>query len=358
VPAPAPDPAPGVEEEIAAAPAGEAPAEIEERHAIPLSVADESAEVISEPWRLAAERAPEPAEPVAAASAPEDETIAMDQEPAAADEAVEPPEEEDVLPRFELGEPGTGLEDMKVDMRPAEPSRDFALGVSTPEEPLDESHEPSSTFADIEAELAATEQLHAGRTMRISPEEVDAALRGPEAPAAVSMPEPVAPLPPPLAQAPAEPVAPPLVAQVPIEPVAAPPMAPMPAEPAAAAAPAPASDAWEPPEGLAAEIAAFNARHVIVFRALRTEVGAGAANFVRSCRASLGHGLSELFAGAELRADGSWDPDALRRAVVEHRMAEAPTAFRQLLEREMERLRDHLGEKRAYAIAGQLAAIP
>jgi hypothetical protein len=115
--------------------------------------------------------------------------------------------------------------------------------------------------------------------------------------------------------------------------------------------------AWEPPEGLDGAIAAFNARHVVLFRALRTEVGAGAANFVRSCRAALDNGFAELFAAAELRADGSWDPEGLKRAVIEHRTENAQEAFRELLDQEVDRLRVHLGDLRATAIAGQLAAI-
>jgi len=128
-------------------------------------------------------------------------------------------------------------------------------------------------------------------------------------------------------------------------------------EPEAAKPAAMETPEWSAPEGLDGEIAAFNARHVILFRALRTEVGAGAANFVRSCRATLDPAFADVFATAELRADGSWDPDGLKKAVADHRLANAGDAFRDLLDREVERLRLHLGDQRASAIAGQLAAI-
>jgi len=115
--------------------------------------------------------------------------------------------------------------------------------------------------------------------------------------------------------------------------------------------------AWEPPTELDGAIASFNARHVVLFRAMRAEIGAGAANFVRSCRGGLEGSLSELFATADLRADGSWDPEGLKRSVVEHRIANATDGFTTLLESELHRLRIHMGEKRAAALAEQLTAI-
>jgi hypothetical protein len=122
--------------------------------------------------------------------------------------------------------------------------------------------------------------------------------------------------------------------------------------------PPPALPPFVPPYGLEGAIASFNARHVVLFRALRAEIGAGAANFVRSCRGGLDHGLGVIFESAELRADGSWDPDGLRRSVVEHRVTNASDGFRALLNDELQRLRAHLGEARAAALANQLATIP
>jgi hypothetical protein len=304
---------------------------------IPLSEADETAEIVSEPWRLAAEKAPEAptkASPsnVAEIEQPADVTIGLTREDVEA--ALSDPEPEGGLPRFELGEPGTGLEDMKVDMRPSDAVRDFEMGspeTGLPTDPFDgvaeqvdlaDEPEVEDTTQSLQLEPAfepepePTAQVDSERTSRITREEVEAALfdsaeTRDEAPAKAVTETPA-----------------------PIE-----------------------LPAWEPPEGLDGAIAAFNARHVVLFRALRTEVGAGAANFVRSCRAALDDGFAELFAAAELRADGSWDPEGLKRAVAEHRVENAQVAFRELLDHEVERLRVHLGDQRAAAIAGQLAAI-
>ena len=85
---------------------------------------------------------------------------------------------------------------------------------------------------------------------------------------------------------------------------------------------------------------------------------AGAANFVRSCRGALDNGYAELFANADLRSDGSWDPEGLKRSVVDHRIANAPEGFQRLLDGELQRLRAHLSDARAAALADQLASIP
>jgi hypothetical protein len=251
---------------------------------IPVSEADNSAEVISEPWRLAAERPPDDhPEPDAAVlqsdlPADADETVAMAREDVEA--ALRGPDDDP--PRFSLGEPGTGVEDMKIDMCPDAP-RAFELDAP----------------GEVDSPGISTEAPDLDRTARVPREEIESALR----------------------------------------------------EPAAAA------PAFEPPLGLEEAIASFNARHVVLFRALRAEIGAGAANFVRSCRVALDGGHAELFATAELRADGSWDPDGLRRSVIERRAANAEEGFRRLLDGELERLRAPLGDERAAVLAGQLASI-
>ena len=120
---------------------------------------------------------------------------------------------------------------------------------------------------------------------------------------------------------------------------------------------APAPLPFDPPENFDGAIASFNARHVILFRALRAEIGAGAANFVRSCRGTLDSRFASMFETAELRADGSWDPDGLKRSVIAHRVENAPDGFQKLLDDELQRLRVHLGEARAAALADQLSTI-
>ena len=120
---------------------------------------------------------------------------------------------------------------------------------------------------------------------------------------------------------------------------------------------APPLPPFEPPANFDGAIASFNARHVVLFRALRAEIGAGAANFVRSCRGTLDTEFAAMFEAADLRADGSWDPDGLKRAVIAQRVENASEGFQRLLDDELQRLRMHLGEARAAALADQLSTI-
>jgi hypothetical protein len=76
-------------------------------------------------------------------------------------------------------------------------------------------------------------------------------------------------------------------------------------------------------------------------RSIRAEVGAGAANFVRSCR-------TQPFTEAELSPDGTWDPAVLRSS------AAAPEALDRLLEAQVERLTQHIGASRAQALRDQM----
>ena len=64
-----------------------------------------------------------------------------------------------------------------------------------------------------------------------------------------------------------------------------------------------------------------------------------------------------MFETAELRADGSWDPDGLKQSVIAHRVENAPDGLQRLLDNELKRLRVHLGEARAAALADQLSTI-
>jgi hypothetical protein len=282
---------------------------------IELSEADNSAEVISEPWRLAAQTRPEPTpepapEPVAesVAEADADATVAISRDIVEAalrgSEPTPEPEPELAPPRFEMGEPGTGVDDMqvddtKIDMRP-DAGRTFKLEDSGDNvEPAIEAPAPDHHDAEPDAE-----PVDPDRTARVSREEIESALREPA----------------PVSESPAPP--------------------------------------FEPPEDLDGVVASFNARHVILFRSLRAEIGAGAANFVRSCRGGLDDGFAAMFETAELRADGSWDPEGLKRSVIDHRVANAADGFRKLLDDELHRLRVHLGEARAAALADQLSTIP
>ncbi len=241
---------------------------------LPVSDADDGAEVISEQWRLAEEKRPD------------DATVAIPREEVEA--ALRGVDGDS--PRFELGEPGTGVcdmkvDDIKIDMRPDAPQASASDAPSPEREHVEEDGEP----------------LDLDRTARVSREEIEASIREPEA--------------------------------------------------------APSLPPFEPPAHFDGAIASFNARHVVLFRALRAEIGAGAANFVRSCRATLDTGFAAMFEAADLRADGSWDPDGLKRAVIAHRVENAPEGFQRLLDDELRRLRAHLGEARAAALADQLSTI-
>ena len=206
-----------------------------------------------------------------------------------------------------LGEPGTGEdigEDMKIDMRPGAlawnpqmpPSAETSTKSRSPCRSPDRSGAQARRAPDLD------------RTVRVSRR---GARSGPRAPPTAE-PQPV---------------------EVPRRPQ--PPQS-------ARRCPRCAPSAFEPPADLDGVIAAFNARHVILFRALRAEIGAGAANFVRSCRAALDERFAGLFATAELRADGSWDPEGLKRSVDRAPCrGRRPTGFRRLLDGELKRLRAH-----------------
>ena len=242
---------------------------------IPVSDADNGAEVISEPWRLAAEKRPDEA------------TVAMPREYVEA--ALAGPD--DVVPSFDLGEPGTGVGDM--------PFEEGTIDLC-PDAPQASERDEASSDRDDLAENDDSNDVD--RTVRVSSKDIESALRMPAA--------------------------------------------------------APELPAFELPANLDLAIASFNARHVVLFRALRAEIGAGAANFVRSCRGTLGIGFASMFESADLRADGSWDPDGLKRAVIAHRVENAPEGFQTLLDDELQRLRAHLGDARAAALANQLSTIP
>jgi hypothetical protein len=89
----------------------------------------------------------------------------------------------------------------------------------------------------------------------------------------------------------------------------------------------------------------FNAMHRVLYRALRTEIGAGAVNFVRSCCATAG--TEDVLEGVELHPDGTWDEPSLARAARERQIEDPWPAYRRLLDREYLQLKPHLGDERA-----------
>ena len=88
-------------------------------------------------------------------------------------------------------------------------------------------------------------------------------------------------------------------------------------------------------------ISCFNAMQRLVYRTVRSEVGAGAANFIRAC---CDEDTPNMFEDTELQSDGTWDNEGLRRQVVENRIEDPWELYRQLIDRELDVLRSHVGE--------------
>jgi len=104
---------------------------------------------------------------------------------------------------------------------------------------------------------------------------------------------------------------------------------------------------WHLPEGVNDVIERFNAMHRIVYRAVRAEIGAGAVNFVRSCCGQVAGDATDLVCGVELRADGTWDVDGLKRVILEKRVTDPWPSYQEVLDAEFVSLQPHLGEDRA-----------
>lgn len=98
---------------------------------------------------------------------------------------------------------------------------------------------------------------------------------------------------------------------------------------------------WEPPADLEKMILRFNAMQRLVYRTVRSEVGAGAANFIRAC---CDEDTPNIVEDTELQSDGTWDNEGLRRQVVENRIEDPWELYRQLIDRELDVLRTHVGE--------------
>lgn len=113
-------------------------------------------------------------------------------------------------------------------------------------------------------------------------------------------------------------------------------------------------DDWEPPADLDRAIARFNAMQRVIFRTVRTEVGAGAANFIRTCCGQTPEGSQEPVDDTELLADGSWEAEGLRRAVVQHRIEDPWGEYQQLIDKEIALLRQHVSEAKALDLRRQI----
>ena len=114
---------------------------------------------------------------------------------------------------------------------------------------------------------------------------------------------------------------------------------------------------WEPSPEIEIAIARFNAVQRLIYRAARAEIGAGAANFIRSCCMSVGAGAAETVDGAALHADGSWDADDLLRAVRDRGLESPWDEYRRLIDAEIEQLRVHIGDARVNELERQVERV-
>jgi Domain of unknown function (DUF4388) len=114
---------------------------------------------------------------------------------------------------------------------------------------------------------------------------------------------------------------------------------------------------WTEPSGLADVVARFNAAHRLVYRAVRSEVGAGASNFLRATCSQRAPAAAWLIEGVTLSADGSWDTDELKRAAVDGRVTDPWPGYLALLDAEIDRIGEFLGATRATDLRRQIEAL-
>jgi hypothetical protein len=114
---------------------------------------------------------------------------------------------------------------------------------------------------------------------------------------------------------------------------------------------------WEAPAELEDALGRFNAAHRLVYRAVRSEVGAGATNFLRATCIQRAPEAAVLVDGVLMGADGSWDTEGLRQAVVERRESDPWSHYVSLLEVEIERIAEFLGTARATDLRRQIESL-
>ena len=272
-------------------------------------------------------------------------------------EAPAPPEEE--LPPTEPvveppPAPGSGAPpEEPVEMEESLPATDEA----PPTEPAVE--EPAEVSAPPEEVPAPAEEPVAEEAFPEGEEVPSTEAAGEEvSPEAAAFPEEAAPAPaeePP----PAEPVA----EEVASEPAPE----PFPEEPAVEEAPTtpgervaeePAGEpAPEPTPELLAEVDRFLARHRVVWRALRLEIGAGVRNFVLTCQRNLAV-AGDLFEGLEPGGEGDYDRDELARRLAARPSLDPRGALDDLVETEIRMIRGLVHPASLQEIEKGLAEIP
>jgi hypothetical protein len=116
-------------------------------------------------------------------------------------------------------------------------------------------------------------------------------------------------------------------------------------------------DDWECPEETDRAIARFNAVQRVVYRTVRAEVGAGAINFIRSCCSRLPEDNADALEGVDLQADGSWDAEGLRNAIRALRLEDPSSLYLDLIDHEIEQLRQFIGEARVVELQRQVEQV-
>jgi len=114
---------------------------------------------------------------------------------------------------------------------------------------------------------------------------------------------------------------------------------------------------WVEPAGLDETLARFNTAHRLVYRAVRSEVGAGASNFLRVTCAQRAKAAASLIDGVALSPDGSWDAEGLKRAALERRVSDPWPSYVSLLEAEIDRIGEFLGATRAKDLRQQIESL-
>ncbi len=127
-----------------------------------------------------------------------------------------------------------------------------------------------------------------------------------------------------------------------------------PADPEVSAEPEP--PAVEVSDAIQAEVERFNARHAVVFRQLRIEIGAGVRNFVITCGRRLGD-RGEIFEGLAPDRDGRFDSQRLGEAIALQWQGNPREPLDSLIETEINLVRGLLPYDRLAAIEQSLRAL-
>ncbi len=309
-------------------------------------------EVVSDVWKLTEEAFPAPpsddarpadagenANAVPPLDSPADATLIVSRAEVEAALGLSAPFQEGA--QFELAAPGSGTDEPFAEAAAMDGAggREFEIGEPVPEAPEPEAMPTGEPEPSFELAAAAGARLVEPAQAESAPAEVPEAEQTGEIPA-----EEIARA---IGAAPADAV-----------PAAAAAKAPEEAKSPVPTAAEPVADTNESAiADLDKAIGRFNQLHRVLYRAIRAEVGAGTANFIQACRFGLTNGQSELFAGARLLPDGTWDPEGLKKSIRDRSESEPWSGLERLLDREFEMLKPQIGEARTRALHEQISEL-